>query len=940
MGVVYLARDTRLERDVAIKFLPQSILADDAGRRRFRKEALALAKLNHPNIAAVYDVGQSDGAEYLVMEYVAGQSLAEKLKRGPLPEVDALSIGAQVAAALEEAHEHGVVHRDLKPANIVVTPKGTAKVLDFGLAKLIEPADPEATQSLAQTRELVGTILYMSPEQAEGKDVDSRSDLWSLGVVLYESTAGRVPFDGDSAVAVLRAIASEKPKPLHESRPETSEDFDRIVEHALERDVAKRYQSASEMSHDLSSALIRRSGGDLALARPKSAAALYAVAAAVLVILLAAGGFWFHRAQRRRWAREEALPKVNALLAADKPLAAFVLLKQVQQILPGDPQAAQIAADRTEAISVQSSPPGASVQIEDYFSPGSDWYSLGVTPLNNVMVPKGYFRWRVYRQGVGEFVAAPPTLKQMNFALDAASSAPPGMVRVEGHFWGAYIGFVGMVGPYRMPAFYADRDEVTNREYQEFVDRGGYQGRAYWKEPLLENGRELSWDEARNLFRDSTGRPGPSTWKGGHYPEGEGDYPVSGVSWYEAAAYAAYVGKSLPTLSQWYTIAPPDAGRYIVRESNISLAKAAPAGSFAGLGPYGTYDTAGNVREWVENDTGEGRKFILGGMWSSPTYLYSNPEALPPLDRSAGNGIRCVRNTAELPEAMTGAVHTFHRDFANFKPASDDVYHAYQALYAYDKTPLNAKVEGVVQDTNDWREEKVTFDAAYNGERMTAYLFLPKQVKPPFQAVVFCPSARVLDIPNSRNLGDIQFFDYVVQSGRAVIYPVYKGTYERQQTAVYPGAAQNLEYLTERYKDLARSLDYLQTRPDIDSTKLAYLGVSMGSAEGVIYSTLAQERLKAVIFLDGGYFLETPPNGGDQADFAPRLKKPVLMVNGRSDYVFTLETSQNPLFDTLGTPAADKRHVLLDSGHDVTEHRPELVQAVLDWLDKYLGRVD
>ena len=269
MGVVYRAWDARLERDVAIKVLPPGVLADEAARRRFRKEALALAKLNHPNIAAVYDVGQVDGTDYLVMECVTGQSIAEKLKSGPLEEMDVTSLGAQVAAALEEAHEHGIVHRDLKPANIIVTPKGTAKVLDFGLAKLVGPKDSEATLSLAETKGLVGTILYMSPEQAEGKEVDSRSDLWSLGVVLYESMAGKAPFDGGSAVAVLHAIVHERPKPLHESRPGTSEDLDHIISHAMERDVSRRYQSAAEMSQDLSSALTRRSAPNVALMSKK-----------------------------------------------------------------------------------------------------------------------------------------------------------------------------------------------------------------------------------------------------------------------------------------------------------------------------------------------------------------------------------------------------------------------------------------------------------------------------------------------------------------------------------------------------------------------------------------------------------------------------------------------------------------------------------------------
>jgi len=198
----------------------------------------------------------------------------------------------------------------------------------------------------------------------------------------------------------------------------------------------------------------------------------------------------------------------------------------------------------------------------------------------------------------------------------------------------------------------------------------------------------------------------------------------------------------------------------------------------------------------------------------------------------------------------------------------------------------------------------------------------------------------VLEIPDSRTLGDIKFFDYIVQSGRAVMYPIYHGTYERSVNLVLPGTSQNLEYMTKRYKDLARSIDYLETRSDIDRNKLAYLGVSMGSAEGVIYAALAQDRLKAVLFLDGGYFLYTPPAGGDQADFAPRLKKPVMMINGRFDYVFSVETAQDPLFKMLGTPAADKSHVLFDTPHDVTDRRPELIQNVLAWLDKYLGRVD
>jgi pimeloyl-ACP methyl ester carboxylesterase len=173
-----------------------------------------------------------------------------------------------------------------------------------------------------------------------------------------------------------------------------------------------------------------------------------------------------------------------------------------------------------------------------------------------------------------------------------------------------------------------------------------------------------------------------------------------------------------------------------------------------------------------------------------------------------------------------------------------------------------------------------------------------------------------------------------------VIYPVYEDTYERRVKNHLPGGSQDIDITADWYKDVARSMDYLDTRPDIDHGKIGYLGVSMGSAAGVIITSLLQDRLKTAIFLDGGYFLGTPPPGGDQADFAPRLKIPVLMVNGRYDYTFPLDKAQNPLFQMLGTPADQKSHVVLDTPHDVTEQRTILVKTTLDWLDRYLGRVE
>ncbi len=251
MGEVYRARDERLERDVAVKILPTGTLNDESARKRFRKEALALAKVSHPHIAAVYDFDSQDGIDFLVMELVSGTTLAEKLTAGPLPETEVARLGAQVAEALEEAHEQHIVHRDLKPGNIVLTPKGQVKVLDFGLAKLVRPVESTETtaESVAQTvgGALVGTLPYMAPEQLRGEPVDARTDLWALGAVLYEVATARRPFEAKLATALAADIQIKLPTPLRQLNPALSAGLEELVLRCLEKNALRRYQSAKEL---------------------------------------------------------------------------------------------------------------------------------------------------------------------------------------------------------------------------------------------------------------------------------------------------------------------------------------------------------------------------------------------------------------------------------------------------------------------------------------------------------------------------------------------------------------------------------------------------------------------------------------------------------------------------------------------------------------------
>ena len=937
MGVVYRAVDQQLQREAAIKLVPEAFAANVDRLARFKNEARALAALNNPHIVTIYEIGDAGGVPFIAMELVDGRTLRARLQSGRVPMREALEIALQIARALSAAHKKRIVHRDLKPENVMIRDDGYVKVLDFGLAALRPAPDSERSAVTIAPFETVatmfaGTPAYMSPEQIEGAPADARSDIFSLGVLLCEALTGTNPFSRASLLETLNAIG-QTPAPAASVTKDCPATVRGLVGQTLEKNPSQRYQTPDDLARDLQRLL--HGLGESAVPDSSRYRTRYVLPAALAIVATAGGAaFAYRRSEHRHWVREVATPQIAKLAGEGRPAAAFPTIQLAEEYLPDDPALLTTVTAATQVASIQSSPPGAVVETKDYLAPEEPWLRLGVTPLDHVRIPKGYLRWRVSKPGLGEFVYAAGSASAISVDLSAAVKAPAGMVPVEGGVWADSLAFLGWVGPYTLPPFFVDRLEVTNRQYQEFVDQGGYKNRQYWTQPFVRDGRELSWDDAMVLFRDSTGRPGPATWEAGHFPAGTGDFPVSGVSWFEAAAYAAFADKSLPVLAQSYRLAPPSADRYVVPMSNLS-GRLTRAGGYDGLGPYGTSDLIGNVREWSSNATADGLRFLLGRQASS-----YGPEALSPFDRSPLNGFRCVRNDAPLPTAAAAPRPLLKRNFAAARPASDDAFRILRSLYAYDKRPLNAQVENVPSADADWTEQKITMDAAYGRERLTAFLFLPVHATRPLQTIVFFPSARVNFLRSSATLGDLSFIDYVVKSGRAVLYPIYQGLYERHATGpALPGPEMGRELITDWSKDLGRSIDYLEERSDIDAAQVVYLVVSQGTAYGVIFTAL-EPRLKAIVFLDGGFFQhEQPLPGLDQVDFAPRVTRPVLMVNGRFDATFPLESSQLPLFQLLGTPANDKRHVVFETPHDVRLQQTDLVKEVLAWYDKYLGRV-
>ena len=692
----------------------------------------------------------------------------------------------------------------------------------------------------------------------------------------------------------------------------------------------------------------------------------FSVGLIATLLIVVSGIYWlFDRQSNINWAKNEVLPQVEELVEMSwrDYTEAYNLAKKAEPFIPKNEKLQELIQLSSFKIDINTEPEGASIFLKEYQNPELEWKYLGETPLESYEVPKGFFRWMISKEGYDTVFAVEPSFAFGEFGkldkfsimapskffrkMDKTGTIPDRMTRIPG----------GMTSMGMFSDFFIDRYEVTNKNYKRFVDNGGYVKSEYWKELLKLNNTPISWKDAMSRFTDKTGRPGPATWIAGDYPKGKGDHPVGGISWYEAAAYAKYFDKALPTKNHWglargentFITTFPQFGGFALFApfSNFNNEGSVPVGSLPGVTNYGAYDLAGNVREWCWNDTDYG-KLLRGGAWNNNTYSYGSLRQAPAFDRDESNGFRCVIYP-EIDSIPKMAFDPLPEDeFLELKydlnQVSDEIFEVYRDFYDYDRSSLDHEVLSHEEDEKDWILEKVAFNTAYGAERMQGYLFLPKNASPPFQVVVYVPGSASFWTSSSENIETYYefpiFLDFIVKTGRAVFYPIYKGTFERQDPSfsLIHGGKDSHEFtegISQVVKDFRRSIDYLESRYDIDASKIAYYGMSWGPMYGPIFAAV-EDRIKTNVYVSGGLGPNVRPEA-HPVNFLSRVTQPTLMINGRYDSIFAFETRIKTMFDLLGTPDEHKKLVVFDTDH--IPPRNEMIKEILLWLDKYLAPV-
>ncbi len=659
------------------------------------------------------------------------------------------------------------------------------------------------------------------------------------------------------------------------------------------------------------------------------------------------------------WVNNFILPDLKKALEEDNYVAAWDQVNRLNAYAPFLYNAENVDSEISLPVSINVTEPGVQISWKPYtVTKDYEWRYIGTTPLIEFTLPRGVINLKLEKKGFEtRYITEanpsftfnnhpiPPTFDLTPLGMYPEGTIPEGMVPVDaGNFIPALIG--EGVEEYNLGTFYIDKNEVTNKEFKEFVDAKGYEVFQYWTDmDFIYNGESLSWDEAKELMVDSTGINGPANWEIGSYKDGEENLPVTGISWYEAQAYAKYKGNILPPMYHWAKAAFPiteiaaPISPVLLKKSNFSNKSVSQVGS-NGFGPYGTYDMAGNVSEWSWNIFG-GRGLTLGGNFSDPAYSASSATPSPRFIRSANIGFRTVRllNPRDLNPFGDPIERSAPKPSEFFKPFTDEEFKLYSRNFEVGPIELNTKSIYIDETHPVWIKERVQLNVGYNNEKMDVLIFRPKNVVGSVDTVILYPGANYYRTPPSIDEVDPGEYglDFVIKSGRALIWPAYKGSMNRitNMNISFPSTQEHMrlfrQLLSHWTVDTSRTIDFLETRKDEFNENIFYVGMSYGGLF-TPHVLLFENRFKAAVFYVGGAWPGIPPLA-DGKNHIPRIKLPILMLNGEQDYLVPA-TAPKAMYAALGTPEEDKKLIFYESGHWPLP-RNQMIKETLKWFENY-----
>ena len=686
---------------------------------------------------------------------------------------------------------------------------------------------------------------------------------------------------------------------------------------------------------------------DISIGEKTKKSALRIIGITVIFILSISNIFLFRESnlsEVRNEAYSSGFATIDNLIQNERYIEAYQLSNSYYEKLPKDSLVLEKLNQSSLEVSINSKPEGASVFYSDLDS--DEWVFVGKTPIK-ARIPginsgaRGYIKFKIAKKGYKDYLSLTTagligrvSFNNEKYSLIPISDENTNMVQIPKGPTRLFVSELGDLNVVNLESYWIDKYEVTNEQYQSFINAGGYKKREYWDIILNEDGKTIPWAQGMLIFVDKSGLNGPSTWSNGTYRSGQGNYPVMGVSWYEARAYAKWAGKTLPTIYHWYKAAMfwGESGAISPR-SNFS-GSPSEVGKYSIFSSYGCYDMAGNAREWGTNPHKNGNRSVMGGGYDDDTYYFTDNFSQHPINRYKTNGFRCViipENETNLASADT-LIQSFTRDFYAHKPISDEVFKIYNGMFKYDKFPLNVKIIKDSEKVNDaWQKKVVEIDAAYNKERLPLNIFTPTNSNPPHKTVIYVPGSNAITTRNSQNLS-ANYFGFLLRSGYAVIRPIFKGTYERGYSE-FPNYVENeskiyADQLIMMVKDYSRAIDYVEEQDEL-SNDIYYYGISWGGMLGPLF--LANEkRIKKSVWQVAGLGARKTRPEGSPLTFLSRVNTPVLMLNGIYDQYFPFETSQKPMYDLLSLKEPMKKMITYESAHSPPSS--ETSKEILKWF--------